>query len=65
MKIILIGKAQEKAEAIGLLTEEMIINPIVANEKLSLHKLKIEKIEMVNGEKVVTISENNSNLLLG
>ena len=67
MKIILLGDAQSHPEAIGILNEDLLLKPGEANEKLSLHNLKIDHIEIVNGEKVVYIKENteNKNLLNG
>lgn len=50
---------------VGLFTEDQLLNPAVANAKLSKKNLKIEKIEEVNGEKIVYIKENNTNLLCG
>lgn len=65
MKFIFEGNAKSKASCIGLLTEEAILNPDVANQKLSLHNLKIDRVEIVDGEKVVYIKEAVENLLNG
>lgn len=66
MKFIMEGKAQNCPAAIGLLTEDMLLDPSLANQKLSTYKLQIDRIETVNGEKVVYIKENaDSNLLCG
>lgn len=65
MKIILEGKAQQCPEVIGMLTEEVLLDPAQANLKLSTKNLAIDRIEKVNGETVVFIKENSSNLLCG
>lgn len=65
MKIILEGKAQQCPEVIGMLTEEVLLDPVQANLKLSAKNLAIDRIEKVNGETVVFIKENSSNLLCG
>jgi|P1105metagenome_2_1110788.scaffolds.fasta_scaffold30734_2 hypothetical protein len=64
MKYFLLGKAQNKPQAIGLLTEDLLLNPSAANEQLKLYNLKIDHIETVNGEKVVYIKENEESKLL-
>lgn len=65
MKIILEGKAQQCPEVIGMLTEEVLLDPNQANVKLNAMNLAIDRIEKVNGETVVFIKENSSNLLCG
>lgn len=66
MKFIMKGAAQQCPAAIGMLTEDLLLNPSLANEKLSSFKLQIDRVETVNGEKVVYIKESaNDNLLLG
>ena len=65
MKFIMEGEAQNCPQAIGCLTEDCLLNPSLANEKLSKFNLSIDRIETVNGEKVVFIKENASNLLCG
>ena len=65
MKIILEGKAQQCPEVIGMLTEEFLLDPAQANLRLSVKNLAIDRIEKVNGETVVFIKENSSNLLCG
>lgn len=65
MKVILEGKAQSKPEVIGLITEDALLNPSQINVNLNKMNLKIEKIETVNGEKVVHVVETKSNLLCG
>lgn len=65
MKIILLGEAKKHPEAIGLLNEDLILDPKRANEALSLKNLQIEKIEVVSGEKVIYVSEKKTNLLNG
>jgi len=67
MKVILDidSKAKSKSEMYNILTEDVLMNPTIANEKLSKHNLYISKVEEVNGEKVFYIKENKSNILLG
>lgn len=66
MKFIFEGGAKSRPAAIGLLTEDLLLNPAVANEKLAKFGVKIEKVETVNGQKVVYITETEtSNLLNG
>lgn len=65
MKFIMEGAAKQCPTAIALLNEELLLNPALANEKLKPLKLEIDRIEMVNGEKVVYIKESNDNILLG
>lgn len=65
MKVILIGNAQTHPEVVGLLNEDMLLNPAVANQTLNFHKMKIERIETAaNGEKVVYIKENDESTKL-
>lgn len=65
MRFILQGKAQQHPEIIGMLTEEVLLDPNQANMKLNPFHLAIERIEKVDGETVVYIKENNSNILCG
>ena len=51
---------------VSIITEDALLDPSLANSKLAKKKLKIEKIEEnENGEKIVHIKENTSNLLCG
>ena len=59
MKIFLLGNAQSHPEAIGLINEDLLLNPAQADAKLDLHGLKIDHIETVNGEKIVYIHEGH------
>lgn len=63
MKFIFEGKAQSKATAIGLLSEDLLLDVTKANEVLSSHNIQIDRIETIDGQKVVYISEKKSNLL--
>ena len=67
MKIFLLGNAQSHPEAIGLINEDLLLNPAQADAKLDLHGLKIDHIETVNGEKIVYIKENveKAKMILG
>lgn len=66
MQFIMEGKAQSKPQALGLLNEDCLLNPSLANQRLAKFNLVIDRIETVNGEKVVYIKENtDSNLLFG
>lgn len=50
---------------VNMLTEDQLLNPSVANSKLSKKNLKIEKIEEKDGEKIVYVKESKSNILCG
>ncbi len=51
---------------VSIITEDALLDPALANAKLAKKKLKIEKIEEnENGEKIVHIKENTSNILCG
>lgn len=65
MKIILEGKAQQHPTVIALLTEEALLDPKQVNLKLNAMNLMIDRIEKVDGETVVFITENHSNVLCG
>lgn len=54
MKYILEGKAQEYPEIIGLLPENKLND---ADNILQQYHLKVEKIEVIEGQKVVYIVE--------
>lgn len=65
MKVI-IDNYNGNLEDVNMLTEDQLLNPSVANAKLAKKNLKIEKVEEnENGEKVVYVKENNSNILCG
>lgn len=65
MRYILQGKAQQHPEIIGMLSEDVLLDPNQAKLKLNPFNLAIERIDKVDGETVVYIKENNSNILCG
>lgn len=66
MKIIFEGTAQNKGtQVFNTINEDMLLNPSLANQQLSKINLKIERVEEVNGDKVIYIAESKSNILLG
>lgn len=66
MKIIFEGTAKSKGtQVFNTISEDMLLNPALANQQLSKVNLKVERVEEVNGEKIVYISESKSNILLG
>ncbi len=59
-------KCNSSLSDVTMLTEDALLDPSVANAKLAKKKLKIEKIEEnENGEKIVHIKENTTNILCG
>lgn len=51
---------------VSIISEDVLLDPTIANTKLAKKKLKIEKIEEnENGEKIVHIKENKTNILCG
>lgn len=55
MKFILEGIAQSKPFVIGLITEEKLKNVIELNKELSQYNVKVDKVESVNGQKIIYV----------
>lgn len=65
-QIIMSENCSSKISDIPIISEEVLLDPSVANVKLAKKNLKIEKIEEnENGEKIVHIKENKTNIICG
>ena len=65
-QIIMGENCNSELSDVSIITEDALLDPSLANAKLAKKKLKIEEIEEnENGEKIVHIKENTSNLLCG
>ena len=63
MKFIFEGNTKSKPEAIGILTEDLLLDKTAANVKPSKYKIAIDFVEKIDGDYVVHLKENKSNLL--
>ena len=61
MKVILDidSKAKSKSEMYNILTEDVLMNPTIANEKLSKHNLYISKLKKLMGKRSFTLKKTN------
>ena len=55
MKFVLEGDAQSKAFVIGMITEDKMKNLTELNKEIIQYGVKVDKIETVNGQKIIHI----------